>query len=106
MPNKKRYTKLDGEVASDKMMLSAKPHNNCVDHVDTSGHMAIKKHISISTRTRGRARQDLNFEKGFVGKERGNFFHGGLQFYKNIKLKSEIFNDEKSLNKDICLCLN
>ena len=49
--NKKRYTKLDGEVASNKMMLSTKPHNKPVDHVDTSGHMITKKRISISTRT-------------------------------------------------------
>ena len=50
MENKKRYTKLDSEVASDKMMLSTKLHNKPVDHVDTSGHMTTKKRISISTR--------------------------------------------------------
>ena len=49
--NKKRYTKFDREVASDKMMLSTKPHNKPVYHLDTSGHMTTKKRISISTGT-------------------------------------------------------
>ena len=51
MANKKRYTKLDREVASDKMILSTKPHNKPVDHVDISGHTKTKKRISISMRT-------------------------------------------------------
>ena len=51
MANKKRYTKLDREVASGKMMLSTKSHNKLVDDVDTSSHMTTKKRISISTRT-------------------------------------------------------
>ena len=51
MANKKRYTKLDREVASDKMMLSTKPHNKPVDDKDTLGHITTKKSISISTRT-------------------------------------------------------
>ena len=51
MANKKRYTKLDREVASGKMMLSTKSHNKLVDHVDISSHMTTKKRISISTRT-------------------------------------------------------
>ena len=41
--------------------------------------------------------QDLNFESGVAGKEGGNFFQGELQFYKKNYLKSEIFNDKKSL---------
>ena len=48
--NKKWYTKLDREVVCDKIMLSTKPHNKPVDHVDTSCHMTNKKRISISTR--------------------------------------------------------
>ena len=51
MANKTRYTKLDREVASDKMILSTKPHNKPVDHVDISGHTKTKKRISISMRT-------------------------------------------------------
>ena len=50
MANKKRYTKIDRKVASDKIMLFTKPHNKPLDHVDTSGHMTTKKRISISTR--------------------------------------------------------
>ena len=50
MANKNQYTKLDREVASNKMILSTKPHNKTVDHADTSGHMTTKKRISISAR--------------------------------------------------------
>ena len=46
----------------------------------------------------GGAWQDLNFESGVAGKEGSNFFQGGRSFYKKKdKLKSEIFNDKKSL---------
>ena len=33
------------------MMLSTKPHNKPVDHVEISGHMTTRKCISIYTRT-------------------------------------------------------
>ena len=46
---KKRYTKLEREVASDKI-LSTKPHNKPVDHVDKSDHMTNKTRIYITTR--------------------------------------------------------
>ena len=35
--------------------------------------------------------------EGVAGKEGGEFFQGGLQFSHKNKLKSEIFNDKKSL---------
>ena len=35
--------------------------------------------------------------EGVAGKEGGDFFQGGLQFSHKNKLKSEIFNDKKSL---------
>ena len=41
--------------------------------------------------------QDLNFERGLLEKRGLTFFRGRLQFYKRNKLKSEIFNDKKSL---------
>ena len=42
-------------------------------------------------------RQDL-FLMGVAGKEQGDFFQGrGLQFLHKKKLKSEIFNDKRSL---------
>ena len=33
----------------------------------------------------------------FAGKEGGDLFEGGCDFYTKDKLKSEIFNDKKSL---------
>ena len=33
---------------------------------------------------RGGARQDLNIERGFAGKQWGNFFQGGCNFYKKL----------------------
>ena len=41
--------------------------------------------------------QDLNFERGVAGKEEGNIFQEGCNFYKKSKLKCEIFNGKKSL---------
>ena len=35
--------------------------------------------------------------EGAVGKEVGDFFHGGCSFYIKNNLKSAIFNDKKSL---------
>ena len=35
--------------------------------------------------------------EGVAGKEGGDFFQGGLQFSHKNKLKSEIFNNKKSL---------
>ena len=35
--------------------------------------------------------------EGVAGKEGGDFFQGGLQFSHENKLKSETFNDKKSL---------
>ena len=40
---------------------------------------------------------DLNFERRVTGKEGGNFFQGWMQYLQKNKLKSEIFNDKKSL---------
>ena len=52
------------------------------------------------------ASQYFNIERSASGKEEGKFFQeGGLQFYKENKLKSGIFNDEKKfLSKNIFLC--
>ena len=44
-----------------------------------------------------RAWQDLNFKRGFAGKEVVNFFREELQFLHKNKHKSKIFNDTKSL---------
>ena len=41
--------------------------------------------------------QDLNFKRGFAGKEGVTFFRGACKFYKKTKLKSEIINNKKSL---------
>ena len=41
--------------------------------------------------------QDLNFEVGVAGKGGVTFFRGVAILQKNKKLKSEIFNDKKSL---------
>ena len=35
--------------------------------------------------------------EGVAGKERGDLFQEGLQFYKKNKLKSEMFKDKKNL---------
>ena len=40
--------------------------------------------------------QDLNFERGLLEK-RGNFFQGVAIFTIKNKLKSELFDDKKSL---------
>ena len=37
--------------------------------------------------------------EGFAGKKRGDLFLGGCPFYIKNKLKSEVFSDKKSLNK-------
>ena len=37
------------------------------------------------------------FLKGVTGKEWGDFFQRGCSFYIKNKLKSEIYNDKKSL---------
>ena len=39
--------------------------------------------------------QDLNLERGLLGKLGGGFFQEGYSFYINNKLKSEIFNNKK-----------
>ena len=52
--------------------------------------------LQLNFQKGGRALQDLNFQRGVVGKEGVTFFRGGCNFHKN-KLKSEIFNDKKSL---------
>ena len=44
-----------------------------------------------------RAWQDLNFKRGFAGKEVVNFFREELQFLHKNKHKSKIFIDTKSL---------
>ena len=41
--------------------------------------------------------QDLNFKRGFAGKEGVNFFREELQFLYKKKHKSKIFNDTKRL---------
>ena len=38
---------------------------------------------------KGEAWQDLNFERGFAGKEEVTFFRGGLQLLQKNTLKSE-----------------
>ena len=57
--------------------------------------------IEPSTKSSKRwALQDLNVSKGAPGKERGEFFKWQGEvcgFHIKNKLKSEIFNDEKSL---------
>ena len=40
------------------------------------------------------------------GKEGGGLFSGGLQFCIKNKLKSEIFDDKKSLQTKMFFCLN
>ena len=42
-------------------------------------------------------RWDLTGPQHLEGKEEGGFFQGGCNFYIKNKLKSEIFNDKKSL---------
>ena len=37
------------------------------------------------------------FQRGVAGKELGDFFQGGCNFYMENKLKFEISNDKKSL---------
>ena len=46
--------------------------------------------------------------EGFAGKKRGDLFLGGCPFYIKNKLKSEVFSDKKSLNKQkfFLLCRN
>ena len=44
--------------------------------------------------SRGGAWQDLNVQRGLLGK-RGDFFQGGCNFHIKIKLKFEIFNHIK-----------
>ena len=47
---------------------------------------------------KGGAWQVPNFKRGLAGKEEVTFFRGlGCSFYMKNKLKSEIFNDKKSL---------
>ena len=41
--------------------------------------------------------QDLDFERGIAGKEGVTFFRWSCNFHKKNKLKSEMFNDKKSL---------
>ena len=49
----------------------------------------------------------LVFRRGLVGKEGGNFFEGGCNFYITNKLTSAIFNDKKKfINKNVFLCHN
>ena len=45
----------------------------------------------------GGAWQDLNFQRGLAGKERGDFFQRVQFFFIEIKLKSEIFNNKNNL---------
>ena len=45
--------------------------------------------------------QDLNFERGLLGKRGGDFFQGVAVFFIKNKLKSKIFNDKK-LYKQKC----
>ena len=48
---------------------------------------------------KGEAWQVLNFEREVAGKEGGNVFQGGgkVAILQKKQLKSEIFNDKKSL---------
>ena len=58
---------------------------------------------------KGGAWQDLNVYRRVAGKEGHDIFQGGggsCNFYIKNKLKSEIFNDKKSLSKNIFLCHN
>ena len=43
---------------------------------------------------------------GVGGKEGGDLFKGGCNFYIKDKLNSEIFNDKKSLKKQKCFSLS
>ena len=45
----------------------------------------------------GRGLTGSQLLEGAVGKEVGDFFHGGCSFYIKNNLKSAIFNDKKSL---------
>ena len=50
---------------------------------------------------KGEVWQDLNFESEVAGKKGATFFRLGCNFYRKNKLKSEIFNDKKSLQTKI-----
>ena len=49
--------------------------------------------------------QDLNFQRGTLGKK-GWLFSGGCSFYIKNKLKSEIYNKKKFINKNVHFCHN
>ena len=55
------------------------------------------KWIKLYLPKKGGAWQDLTFQRGIAGIEGATFFQGSRSFYIKNELKSEIFNDKKSL---------
>ena len=62
----------------------------------SGGGERIEPPTKFSKKT-GRGLTGSQLLEGAVGKEVGDFFHGGCSFYIKNNLKSEIFNDKKSL---------
>ena len=83
-----------------------KSHFFCIaynGYLDHSVHAPLYFSWSVKSSTKFSKRWGMGglpgspYLEGVAGKERGDLFQEGLQFYKKNKLKSEMFKDKKNL---------